>query len=345
MDQQQSIVIRENVSLKPYNTFGIKANGRYFTKIHSEQNLRALLTDFALPVSKILVIGGGSNVLLLHNFDGLVIHNQISGIQQIREDDQHVWVQVGAGENWHQFVMYCIRHNLAGIENLSLIPGDVGAAPMQNIGAYGVEIKQVFEELTAIELQTGKQIKFNYSDCQFGYRNSIFKNKYKNQFIITTVTFRLNKHPTYEISYGAIKKTLEDMQIKELSIKAISDAVIKIRRNKLPDPKQIGNAGSFFKNPEIDPVLYQRLKAKFPDIPSFATHTNKIKIPAGWLIEQCGWKGKRFGDIGVYNNQALILVNYGQGTGQAIYELAEKIQRSVYERFNIQLEPEVNIII
>ncbi len=270
--------------------------------------------------------------------------NEISGIETIKEDEEHIYLRAGAGENWHRFVMYCVDKGYAGIENLSLIPGNVGASPMQNIGAYGVEIKDVFYELEAFHIKDGELRKFSRDDCAFGYRESVFKNKYRGQFVITRVTYRLSKQPKFNTSYGAIQQELDKMGIQSLTIKAISQAVINIRTSKLPDPKEIGNAGSFFKNPQVKKQELNRLQETFTNIPFYEVDEQHVKIPAGWLIEQCGWKGYRKGDAGCYPKQALVLVNYGSATGEEIYELSEKIMNSVRERFNIILEREVNII-
>lgn len=344
MSAHKPIIIRENITLQPYNTFGINVSARYFTHISSPCELYQLLAHTKLRQQKKMVLGGGSNLLFTQDYSGLILLNTIPGISLVKEDNNHVWLRIGAGENWHQLVMYCVKHNLAGVENLSLIPGSVGAAPIQNIGAYGVELKQVFTELEAIHLNTGELERFDKTACQFGYRHSIFKTKYKNQFMITHVTLKLNKQPDFYISYGAIQKMLDKMNVKNLTIKAISDAVIQIRRNKLPDPNELGNAGSFFKNPEITPQHLQELLSRYPDIPHYATTTEKIKISAAWLIEQCGWKGKRCGKIGVHDRQALVIVNYGGGTGEAVKMLAKQIQAEVYNHFSVKLIPEVNII-
>ncbi|MEI8059541.1 MAG: UDP-N-acetylmuramate dehydrogenase, partial [Ferruginibacter sp.] len=291
-----------------------------------------------------LILGGGSNILFTKNFDGIVLKNELKGIELLKEDEHYVYVKVGAGENWHQFVLHCISNNWAGVENLSLIPGNVGASPMQNIGAYGVEIKEVFHSLEAYHLNEKKIIAFNLNDCQFGYRESVFKKKYRNEFVIAHVTFRLKKQPNFNTSYGAIERELESMNIKELSIKAISDAVIHIRTSKLPEPSLIGNAGSFFKNPEIDNVEFDKIKSAFPEMVGYKLPNNNVKVAAGWLIEQCGWKGYRQGDCGCFEKQALVLVNYGTANGSEILELSEKIIYSVNEKFGIILEKEVNII-
>jgi UDP-N-acetylmuramate dehydrogenase len=306
------------------------------------EELSALLTHNSQLLT--LILGGGSNILLTKDFDGLVMKNEIKGIELIREDDEYIYVKAGAGENWHGFVQYCLTRNWAGVENLSLIPGNVGASPMQNIGAYGVELANVFENLEAFHLQEKKIVSFSLNDCGFGYRESVFKNKYRNQFAILNVTFRLRKEPVFQTSYGAIGQELEKMGIKELTIQAIAQAVINIRTSKLPDPKVIGNAGSFFKNPEILNTQFELLKKKFPEIVASPLINGNYKLAAGWLIEQCGWKGYRDGDAGVHPKQALVLVNYGNAPGNTIVELSEKIQQSVNEKFGVKLEREVNII-
>ncbi|MGA0557426.1 UDP-N-acetylmuramate dehydrogenase [Larkinella sp. VNQ87] len=338
--------IQSHVSLKPYNTFGIDAKARYWVEIDAEEQLSTLfqLTEF-LTVPK-LILGGGSNVLFTRDFEGLAIKIAIQGITLVREDDAHVYVKAGAGVNWHQFVLFCVRNGYAGLENLSLIPGTTGAAPMQNIGAYGVEIEQVFDQLEAVDVQTGEIRVFTHADCRFGYRESVFKHEAKGRYIISSVTLRLNKKPVFHTEYGAIRETLASMGVSDdqLSIKVISEAVIRIRRSKLPDPAEIGNAGSFFKNPEISKDDYERLKASYPTLPGYPTGDQTVKVPAGWLIEQCGWKGKRIGNAGVHAKQALVLVNYGGATGADILNVARSVQQAVEEKFGIRLNPEVNII-
>ncbi|GAA4755629.1 UDP-N-acetylmuramate dehydrogenase [Flavisolibacter ginsenosidimutans] len=336
--------IRENISLWPYNTFGIDASARYFA---SFQNLAELeeLVNWQLRVAGCqLILGGGSNILLTKDVDGLVLKNEIKGIAIVKEDDEHIYLKAGAGENWHRLVMHCVENNYAGIENLSLIPGNVGASPMQNIGAYGVEIKDVFHELEAFHLLDKNLVKFELKDCEFGYRESVFKRKYKGEFAIASVTYRLNKKPVYQTSYGAINQELERMGVKELNIQAISQAVVNIRSAKLPDPKVIGNAGSFFKNPQVEKEQFVQWQSNYQSVPSFPFDDEHVKIPAGWLIEQCGWKGYRNGDAGCYSKQALVLVNYGSASGQEIYALSEAILQSVETKFGIRLEREVNVL-
>ena len=350
-----SMQIQENISLKSYNTFGIDVKARFFSNFSNAEELSELLTpDSRLPTpgSRLptLILGGGSNILFTKNYDGLVLKNEIKGIQELHEDNEYVYVKVGAGENWHQFVLHCINHNWGGVENLSLIPGNVGAAPIQNIGAYGVELKEVFYNLEAFSLSEKKIFRFTLNDCEFGYRDSIFKKQRKNEFAIMSVTFCLRKRPTFNCSYGAIEQELEKMGIKELSIKAISKAVINIRSSKLPDPEKIANAGSFFKNPVVSSEKFQILKSKFQNIVGYENANGTVKLAAGWLIEHCGpkdsgtWKGFRKGDAGCHANQALVLVNYGQANGKEIFDLSEEILKSVSDKFGVQLEREVNII-
>ena len=339
-------MIKENFSLKQYNTFGIDTVAQYFSTFSSIEELAELLNYKMTSSSSAakLILGGGSNILFTENFKGLVLKNEIKGIEKIAEDENYVYIKAGAGENWHQLVMYCVNNNLGGMENLSLIPGNVGASPMQNIGAYGVEIKDIFYELEAYHLTEKKIVKFDLNDCGFGYRESVFKRKLKGEFVIISVTYKLNKKPDFTTSYGAIEQELEVMQIKELTIAAISQAVINIRRSKLPDPAIIGNAGSFFKNPEIDKKKFEILKNSFPDIIGYVLTNGQVKLAAGWLIEQCGWKGYRKGDAGCHAKQALVLVNYGNASGSEIVSLSEEIIISVKNKFNVLLEREVNII-
>lgn len=334
--------IQENISLKPYNSFAIDVKARSFASFSDIEELSELVT----PASKLgtLILGGGSNILFTQDFNGLVLKNEIKGIVKIKEDDEFVYIQAGAGENWHQFVLYCIENEWAGVENLSLIPGCVGASPMQNIGAYGVEIKDVFHELKAFHRKEKTNYTFDLNACGFGYRESVFKRKYKDEFVITNVTFRLRKQPVFNTSYGAIEQELERMEVKELSIKAIADAVINIRSSKLPNPKEIGNAGSFFKNPEVSKEQFSILQNEFPSIVGYGLSNGNMKLAAGWLIEQCGWKGYRKGDAGCHAMQALVLVNYGNATGEEIYNLSEEILQSVREKFGVMLEREVNIV-
>lgn len=336
--------VSENYSLKKLNTFGINAYARYFAECSSIEEIKEVLANTKFRNTQQLILGGGSNLLFTKDFDGLVLKNNLKGIELIREDEEYYYVRSAAGEVWHEFVMHCIDHNYAGLENLSLIPGNVGASPMQNIGAYGVEIKDSFYELEAFHIHDRAFHIFSNSDCKFGYRESIFKHELKNQFIITSVTFKLRKHPVLNTSYGAIEAELKAMNVNEPTIQSISKAVCNIRSSKLPDPKVIGNAGSFFKNPEILRSKYEILKKEHPAIVGYELENGNVKLAAGWLIEQCGWKGKTFGDAGVHKLQALVLVNYGNAKGAEIYDLSSKILESVKKKFNVQLEREVNII-
>jgi UDP-N-acetylmuramate dehydrogenase len=334
-----------NISMKPYNTFGIDVKARYFTSFKSVDSLMELfhLYPELLQVNR-LVLGGGSNILLTKDFDGYVLKNDIEGIEKIREDEDYVWLKSGAGVSWHQLVLYAVERGWGGMENLSLIPGNTGAAPMQNIGAYGVELKDIFHSLEAYHINDKAHVTFHNNDCAFGYRESVFKRQYKNEFIITSVTLCLRKKPEFHIQYGAIQQQLEKNGVKDLSVRAVSEAVIQIRSDKLPDPKKIGNAGSFFKNPSVSSENFEALKMQFPELVSYKNADNTYKLAAGWLIEQCGWKGYRKGDAGCYPLQALVLVNYDKATGAEILALSQEIQSSVNAKFGVQLEREVNLI-
>jgi len=332
----------EYKSLKNYNTFGIDCKARYFASVKSVEELKKVLSE--KPSEALFLLGGGSNMLLTDNLDAFVLHLDLKGIEILRQNENEVYVQVMAGENWHEFVQYCIKNDFGGVENLSLIPGNVGTSPIQNIGAYGVELKDTFESCKALEIDTLEEKEFSKNDCNFGYRNSIFKNDAKGKYIITSVTFKLTKkNHKMNISYGDIQKILTDQNIVQASIKDISEAVIKIRESKLPDPKILGNSGSFFKNPLVDSETFQEFKIKFPEAPFYEISPTEFKIPAGWLIETAGFKGSRFGDAGVHKNQALVLVNYGSATGKEIWQLAMAIQKKVMELTGIFIEPEVNV--
>lgn len=338
-------VLLAEQSLLPFNTFGIDVQARYFTEVNTVEALRGALRLPEVQGLPLLVLGSGSNLLFTRRFEGLVLKISLKGIELLGEDKDFYYVRAGAGENWHGFVQHCIANNWAGAENLSLIPGTVGAAPIQNIGAYGVELKDIFHELEALAVHDGSTRTFSKSDCRFGYRESIFKHQAKGKYIITSVTFRLRKVPQINISYGAVRQVLAEAGITVPTIADVSRAVIRIRQSKLPDPAQLGNAGSFFKNPEIPKAQYEALKSRYPNMPAYPTENpERIKTSAGWLIEQCGWKGKRVGNTGAHKDQALVLVNYGGATGAEIWQLAQCIQASVAEKFGISLEPEVNII-
>jgi UDP-N-acetylmuramate dehydrogenase len=333
--------IQENISLKNYNTFGIDVTAKRFVAIDSVYQLQQLL-----KIEKdLFLISGGSNMLLTKDIEELVVHIDIKGISIDRESDNDLYITVNSGENWHELVLWCVSNNYGGIENLSLIPGNVGTCPIQNIGAYGVEVKDTITKVEAIEIETGKLIQFSNAECKFGYRNSIFKNDVKGKYVISSVSFHLTKkNHNLNTSYGAIESELNSRKIEKPTLKDISDAVISIRKSKLPDPKEIGNSGSFFKNPVIPKAQFLELQKKHPKIPSYAISDTEVKVPAGWLIEQSGFKGKRFGAYGVHEKQALVLVNYGNASGKEIHQLAKKIQDTIFHKFEISLDIEVNVI-
>ncbi|MCW5912297.1 MAG: UDP-N-acetylmuramate dehydrogenase [Cyclobacteriaceae bacterium] len=338
------VTIEEHKDLKPLTTFGVKANARYFCSVTSLSELTALIHHPVYLNNSRFILGGGSNVLFTSDYHGLVILNALKGIAVSHETDDHIELEVMAGENWNSLVMYCVQQGWGGIENLSLIPGTVGAAPIQNIGAYGVEVKEVIKSVTGIDLQTGLPRTWLNHECAFQYRDSIFKRTLKENFFISSVTLTLTKKShRINTSYGAINDVLKQQHITSPTIQQVSDAVVQIRRSKLPDPAVIGNAGSFFKNPIITPEQYEQLQRSFPGIPGYHSVNQEVKVPAGWLIEQCGWKGKRIGDVGVHAQQALVLVNYANGSGAEIFSLASQIISSVKEKFNIELTCEVNI--
>jgi UDP-N-acetylmuramate dehydrogenase len=337
------VKIEQNISLKPFNTFGIDVNANYFVSVSTIEELKQILSLKEYPNK--LILGGGSNMLLTKNFDGLVIHINLKGIEIVSQNDDFVFVKANAGENWHEFVVWCINNDFGGVENLALIPGNVGTAPIQNIGAYGVELKDVFESCETISIEKQNLETFKKPECHFDYRNSVFKSEAKGKYIITSVTFKLSKqNHTLHINYGTITSELGVMQITNPTIQDISRAVISIRESKLPNPKVIGNSGSFFKNPLVSKTHYNNLLQNFEDMPSYAVSDNEVKIPAGWLIEKAGFKGKRFGNYGVHKNQALVLVNYGNANGNDILSLSQLIQKTIKQLFDISIEAEVNIL-
>jgi UDP-N-acetylmuramate dehydrogenase len=339
------IKIEEHVSLARMNTFGMDVRARFFAEIRSKEDLASLMDTPVFRDHRRLILGGGSNMLFVRDFDGLVIHNLLHGRRVLRENEKEVVVEAGSGELWHELVMHCVAQNWGGIENLSLIPGTVGAAPMQNIGAYGVEIKQVMERVDGVDLNTGEHRHLTPEECQFGYRDSVFKHALQKIFFISSITLRLTKNThRLDTRYGAIREVLEQKKITSPTLRDISDAVIHIRKSKLPDPSVIGNAGSFFKNPTVPANVSEKLQQAYPTMPSYPSENQMVKIAAGWLIEQCGWKGKRIGKVGVHEQQALVLVNYGGGTGEEILALSEEIRASVEQKFGITLTTEVNII-
>ena len=336
--------IQENISLKHLNTFGIEAKARYYTEVNSIDDLHELLADKLFRDSQKLILGGGSNILFTKDFNGIVVKNGLKGIHIVNETPEYADVGCAAGEVWHGFVMWAIDKGLGGLENLSLIPGCVGASPMQNIGAYGVEVKDVFLELEAYDLLNGERLIFDKTQCDFGYRESIFKREFRNKVIITSVTFRLKKQPEINTSYGAINDELRKLGVSNPGIKDVSQSVINIRSSKLPDPKVTGNAGSFFKNPEVTKPVYDELRKKFPEIVAYPLEKGDYKLAAGWLIEQSGLKGYKMGRAAVHDKQALVIVNQGGATGSEIYSLSEYVLQTVFSKFGVKLEREVNII-
>ncbi len=336
--------IQNNHSLKPYNTFGIDVSAKYFVEAETVDEIISALEFVRENQLPLMLFSGGSNMLLTHDFDGLVLKLNLKGIELVAEDDDFVEVKVKSGENWHEFVQWTLQQDFGGLENLSLIPGNAGTAPIQNIGAYGVEVKDTMTELSALEISSGNIRKFTNSECKFGYRESVFKSELKNQFIIVDVTFKLTKtNHQLHTEYGAIRSELDKLNILNPSIRDVSKAVINIRQSKLPDPKDIGNSGSFFKNPVISKSEFEKIREKHPEISAYPSG-DEFKVAAGWLIENAGWKGKRFGDAGVHEKQALVLVNYGNATGQEIYDLSQRIVDDIFEKFGIRLEREVNIL-
>ena len=336
--------IRENYNLKSLNTFGISVDAKYFAEVASISDIieiNQFVREKELPF---LALGGGSNILFTKDFNGLVIKICLKGIELVNEDPSHFYVKSGSGENWDDFVNYCVERNYCGIENLSLIPGNVGASPIQNIGAYGIEMKDVFHELEMFDLQSGKIKIMQTEECRFGYRDSIFKNELKGKIVILSVTFRLAKTPTFHIEYGAIKDMLKEREVKEPTIQDIRNVVIQIRRSKLPDPSETGNAGSFFKNPTVSAEVHGKLRNLFPAMVSYLQPSGEYKLAAGWLIEQCGWKGKRMGNAGVHQKQALVIVNHEKASGKEILDLAQAIRNSVLNKFAVELEMEVNVV-
>ena len=335
--------ILQNYCLKNYNTFGIAAKAKYFASFSSEAELTALLKNNICKTEPLFILGGGSNILLTQDFEGIVLANNIKGIDVISEDEESTSIAVGAGEVWHDFVLWSIKQNLSGIENLALIPGLVGASPMQNIGAYGVEVKDVITRVNYIEIRSGNKKSFTNSECNFGYRNSIFKEELRGKVVITKVVYKLSKTPLKNIKYGAITEELKRLK-KEPSPGSIARAVINIRSSKLPDPKVLGNSGSFFKNPIIETSQFEEMKKEFPEMVGYTISEKKTKIAAGWLIDNAGLKGYRKADAGVHKKQALVLVNYGNATGTEIINLAKEVQQKVKEKYGISIEPEVNIL-
>ncbi len=335
--------IQTNFSLKNYNTFGIEAKAKHFVAVHNQTELKTILEENKSQQK--FVLGGGSNMLLTKNIDALVIHVDLKGKEIIKENDDFVWVESQAGENWHEFVLWTMDQNLGGLENMSLIPGNVGTTPVQNIGAYGTEIKDTFESCEAMKIENQEMKTFSKDECHFGYRESIFKNEVKDQYIITSVVFKLTKrNHKINTSYGDITAELAKKNITNPTLKDVSNAVIAIRQSKLPDPKELGNSGSFFKNPILLKSDFEKIHQQFPEMKYYEISKTEVKVPAGWLIEQAGFKGKRFGDAGIHKNQALVLVNYGNATGQEILDVSKTIQETIFKTFGIHIEAEVNVI-
>ena len=336
--------IFENYSLKSLNTFGVEARAKYFVQLRNEQDAKELAKTDLLRKHPYFILGGGSNVLFRDYFEGVIIQLENKGIEVAKEKNKGVKVRCAAGEGWHSFVEFCVRNDLGGLENLSLIPGKAGAAPIQNIGAYGVEQQDAFKELTAIDLMRGKLRKFKSRDCEFGYRNSYFKKNPRNPYLILNVSYQLSKEHKYNLSYGALQEHVAGKKHHDLSLQLISDLIVDIRKSKLPDPDMLGNAGSFFKNPVISAEQFRRLKSKYPEMAAYKLNERQYKIAAGWLIDKLGWKGKRKGDAGVHEKQALVIVNYGSASGEEIFNFSEGIRKDVMQHFDIGLEREVILI-
>jgi len=336
--------ILKNISLKPYNTFAIDVKAAGFVELHDVNELLQLQQEGHFQANSFLIQGGGSNILFTDDFDGLVIRNRIGGIEAQEQDHGKVLLKAGAGIVWDELVHHCIEKGYGGIENLVLIPGSVGASPLQNIGAYGVELKDTFYSLDALDINTGEVRTFSKDDCAFGYRDSVFKKELKGKYIILSVSLLLSSTHVPDVSYGAIRDELESMGIVNPGIREVGEAVATIRQKKLPDPEEIGNAGSFFKNPVIDEQIFEEIRNRYPDMPSYKGETGMVKVPAGWMVEKCGWKGQTLGNAGVHDRQALVLVNRGDATGKEVLHLARRIKASVFDEFGIDLEMEVNII-
>jgi UDP-N-acetylmuramate dehydrogenase len=338
------MIIKEDFCLKPFNTFGLEIMAQKLTIIASLQELQELHRNGELSKSKVLILSKGSNILFTNNFKGLVLLNQIWGKEVIKEDEENVYLKVSSGEFWPSLVEFTIENGWGGLENMTDIPGKMGAAPIQNIGAYGAELKDVLVSLEAFDLNTGETVEFTNAECRFSYRNSIFKNKYKNKYFITSVVLKLSKNPQLNLSYKPLADAFADKKINDITISDVSKKVAEIRDSKLPNPDKLKNAGSFFKNPVVDEITLASLKSKYPTIPSFTSVNGQYKLPAAWLIEQCGWKGKRKGNVGVYEKQALVIVNYDKATGMEIFNFVKSIQKSVAVKFGVRLIMEVNVI-
>ncbi len=337
-------MIEQHVSLKEFNTFGLEAKARFFYRVPDIAHMISLWKTSMLQLNSPLVLGGGSNMLLAGDYPGLVIKNEMMGREVLKEDAQSVWLKLAAGENWHESVLWTVEQGWGGIENLSLIPGCVGAAPIQNIGAYGVELEQLLQSVQAFDMLGGREVEFSHADCRFGYRDSVFKHAGKGRYFVSAIVIKLSKQPVLNIAYGDIAAWLSENDIADPGVKDVSNAVISIRRSKLPDPAEIGNSGSFFKNPVMGNTVFEQIRELYPDVKAFPVGEGQTKVPAAWLIEKAGWKGYRRGDAGVHARQALVIVNYGNASGQELLQLAHDVQKDVMEKFGVLLEMEVNII-
>ena len=334
--------VRENYSLKNYNTFGIDVKCRYFVESDTESEFLEFVSSYELKPEEIMVLGEGSNFLFTDDFDGTVFYPTMKGMEIVEENDEHVWVKVGAGEVWDDFVAWAVEQGYGGVENLSLIPGHVGAAPVQNVGAYGMEAGDTIERVEAIQIEKARKETISAADCRFAYRDSVFKGEWKNRYIVTYVVFRLTKVPEFRLNYGSVREELQ--KLGEVSLKNIRQAIIQIRQAKLPDVKELPNAGSFFKNPVVSREQAGQLKERYPELPVYPVDEDRVKLAAGWLIEQCGWKGKDLGKAGVYEKQALILVNRAGASGVEVARLANEVKKSVFMTFGVWIEPEVYVI-
>ncbi len=338
------LCVLENISLRPFNTFGVNATARYFIPLEELSDIKELLHLKIFNSYPSYILGGGSNVLFIKDYKGIIVRPDFKGIEVLSETDDHLFVKVMAGENWDEFVGHCVRNNWAGVENLSLIPGNVGSAPIQNIGAYGVEIKDVFHSLEAVRIDTGKFITMKHDDCKFGYRDSIFKHELKQKMLIVSVVFKLSKNESINVAYESLSDRINGESIFPKSLGDVREIISDIRRKKLPDPNIFGNAGSFFKNPTVNAIKHKTLLKTFSEVKSFVQEDGSYKLAAGWLIEKCGWKGYRKENVGVHPQQALVLVNYGKASGKEIMHLANDITKSVSNMFDVQLEIEVNVV-
>ncbi len=338
------MTILNKISLKPFNSFRVDAKADYFVSIHNTDDIFQLIETDVFKNNKFFILGGGSNVLFIEDFKGIIINIEIKGMHIIESTDDYLILEVGAGEDWNNFVRTCVNCNYYGIENLALIPGKVGAAPVQNIGAYGAEQKDCLVALKGVNLRTKEMIELKFEDCKFGYRSSIFKEELKDKFLITSVQYKLSRQKKFNFSYKELEIEINKFPVKDIDLLYVYDTICRLRTSKLPDGNNIGSAGSFFKNPVVDTEVFERIKKDYPTINGYPSGDGKLKLSAGWLIEQCEWKGKRIGDAGIFEKHALVLVNYGNATGKEILSLANQIRESVLQKFGVELEEEVLII-